>query len=472
MTKKKFLLLIPPVIIIFLAIFYVFFFKRVDIKKIDPDCEYLKKIFTEASVDISQTIDEGLDVNELIDEIKKEYSKEVKKQKFWMSINESGIADNRFANSLTTVLGKRLTRPNGHLYLSSPYGSYFPFTSYVLFASDILFEKAGSEYKVYSSGDEQIKPGMLYTGNQENLFKTIIDGKVLYRFGYFKNEWITTEKINIEGKDYKVKVNFTAKPIEEVQNFSFRTEGNILFVNTNTFMWHTEAEKNKIYDGITELGNTINDRHIELIVFDLRGNSGGYSDIAFYLLATLVTASTDDTTEEFDEYVRYYNYLHSNDICINTLTTRNRLSLEGRGDDNLTRYLLRKTDEKYSLIYDPEYEYLETITPAYKGKIIFISDIDTGSGAEDFILSTKTVFKDNVTIIGHNSRGAFDYANVYQFNLPDSRISIQLSFTDSTNTPLLKDSTCWQGDTKGVRPDYWFTFNGDFELSQIIDVLK
>ena len=76
MTKKKFLLLIPPVIIIFLAIFYVFFFKRVDIKKIDSDCEYLKKIFTEASVDISQTIDEGLDVNELIDEIKKEYSKE------------------------------------------------------------------------------------------------------------------------------------------------------------------------------------------------------------------------------------------------------------------------------------------------------------------------------------------------------------------------------------------------------------
>ena len=46
---------------------------EVDLNAIDVDCEYLKTIFEEASVDISKTIDEGLDSAKLIEDIKAEY---------------------------------------------------------------------------------------------------------------------------------------------------------------------------------------------------------------------------------------------------------------------------------------------------------------------------------------------------------------------------------------------------------------
>ncbi len=469
--KKKFIVFIPLVVLLFSIIFYTFFYKHLDVNKIDKDCDFLSKIFTEASVDIAQTIDEGLDIKELIARIKKEYARQVKRHKRSMSVNENGIADNRFAMSISKVLKEELTRPNGHLYINSPYEMFYPFTSYVFFASDLLFEKEDSKYKVYKTNNNQIKEGMLYTGSEENLFKTIIDDKILYRFGYYSNEWLTHGKANIEGKDYRIKLNLNNKAEAEVQNFSLKTEGKVLTVKANSFMWHTEAEKNKILETITTIGKTLGEEDIELIVFDLRGNGGGYSTVSYLLLGTLVTGTDNENAEEFGDYIKYYNYLHSDDICINTFTSRNRISLEGRGDSNLTRYLLENTGEKYTVLTNPEAEYLETITPLYKGKIIFLSDVSTGSGAEDFILAAKSVFKDKVTILGHSSRGALDYANVFQFKLPDSKLSMLISFTDSTKAPVIKNSTCWQGDAKGVLPDYWFTFEDDFDLAKLVNFI-
>lgn len=467
--KKKFIVFIPLVLLLVSIIFYTFFYKHLDVNKIDKDCDFLSKIFTEASIDIAQTIDEGLDIKELIAQIKKEYARQVKRHKSSMSVNENEIADNRFAMSISKVLKEELTRPNGHLYINSPYETFYPFTSYVFFASDLLFEKEDSKYKVYKTNNNQIKEGMLYTGNEENLFKTIVDDKILYRFGYYSNEWLTYGKANLEGKDYRIKLTFNNKAEAEVQNFSLKTEGKVLTVKTNSFMWRTEAEKNKILETITTIGKTLGEEDIELIVFDLRGNGGGYSTVSYLLLGTLVTGTDNENAKEFGDYIKYYNYLHSDDICINTFTSRNRISLEGRGDSNLTRYLLVNTGEKYTVLTDPEAEYLETITPLYKGKIIFLSDVRTGSAAEDFILAAKSVFKDKVTILGHSSRGALDYANVFQFKLPDSKLSMLVSFTDSTKAPIIKNSTCWQGDAKGVLPDYWFTFEDDFDQAKLID---
>ena len=70
--KKKFIVFIPLVLLLVSIIFYTFFYKHLDVNKIDKDCDFLSKTFTEASIDIAQTIDEGLDVKELIAQIKKE----------------------------------------------------------------------------------------------------------------------------------------------------------------------------------------------------------------------------------------------------------------------------------------------------------------------------------------------------------------------------------------------------------------
>ena len=123
--KKKSLIVLSSIlaVILLLGLFYKFLFKRVDVSKIDSDCEFLRTILREGSVDISKTIDEGLDLDQLIEEIKEAYAKDVKKTKLFMKINENGIASNRFALCISDVFEKRLTRPNGHLSGTSPYGT-------------------------------------------------------------------------------------------------------------------------------------------------------------------------------------------------------------------------------------------------------------------------------------------------------------------------------------------------------------
>jgi hypothetical protein len=470
--KKKYLWFIPPVIILLLFVFYAFFFKRVDISKIDSDLEKLSTVFSDSAVDIAQSIDEGLDLDSLIAEIKTEYSKSVKHNKIPMSINENGIAENRLAICISNVLSKNLTHPNGHLYFTSPYETFFPFLSYILFDSGILFEKSGSEYRVYSSNDDRIKQGMLYTGSTENLFKTIADGKELYRFGVFSNVFLKNTKISVEENDYEIKLTYNPGTIETVENLSYTNDGGTLFVNFNSCDWHTEAEQNRIFDVIEELAGIIKEGNTDLIVFDLRNNPGGYSTVPYSLFGALICGTTDDMSDDFVEYIKYYNYLHSDRICINTKASRSRLSLQGYGDDNLTRFLLTKTDEKYPVLSDPEEEYKTEITPVYNGKIILITDIYTGSAAENFVLLVKTAFPDNTIIVGQNTRGALDYATVFQFKLPDSKLSFLISMVDNTKTPLLKNSTTWHGDTKGCYPDYWFMFNGDFDVEDIFVIAR
>ena len=473
-NKKKFLIVFSSIlfVILLLGVCYKFLYKRVDISKIDSDCEVLRKIFSEASIDIAQSIDEGLDIDETIEEIKQLYAEDVKKKKLYMQINENGIAANRFAWSISTVLAKKLTHPNGHLSITSPYQMYYPFNTYALFASDILFEKSGTDYIVFSSSISKIKPGMVYTGSEENLFKTILYGKILYRFGYRSNGYLKTALINVDGKDYKIKVKLTPGNVQNINNFSFYTQDDTLYVYSNTFNWHTQADQEKIFNDIKDIGKEIQNLNIKTIVFDLRHNTGGSSNVPYYLLRALVCGDAADNSEEVETFQKYYSYLVSKETCINTLTSRNRLSLQGRGSTNYTRYLLTKTDEKYSVYYDPDFEYLETVSPLYNGKIVIISDIFTGSSAEMFILGVKRTFKDNVVIIGQNTAGALDYPNVYQFNLNDSKDSLLISFSDMRSTPIIKESDCWEGDCKGIAPDYWYTFNGDFLLSKVLEFLQ
>lgn len=472
MKKKHLFWIIPLFVIIFLFVFYKFFFKRVDVTKINSDLEKLSSVFSDSSVDIAQSIDEGLDLDAMIAEIKNEYAKSVKKNKLFMSINENGIAENRLATCISQVLSKNLTRPNGHLNFTSPYETFYPFLSYVAYDSGIVLEKSGAEFRVYSSNDDRIKEGMLYTGNEGNLFRTILDGKELYRYGLFANEYFTVSPISIEDKDYKVKITYNQGSVEEVENLSYTNDGNTLFVNFRSCEWHTQAEKERLFEVIENIAKIIKEGKTKLVVFDLRMNSGGYTTIPYLLCGALVCGTTDESSDEFIKYMEYYNYLHSDQICINTKASRSRLSLQGRGDDNLTRYLLTKTDEKYPVLTDPEAEYIKEASPIYDGKILLITDLYTGSAAEEFVLMAKTIFPDKTIIVGQNTRGALDYSDVFQFKLPDSKLSFLISLKDNTKSPLLKDCPTWQGDTKGCLPDYWFTFDGDFEVSEIIDVLK
>lgn len=441
---------------------------EVDLNAIDVDCEYLKTIFEEASVDISKTIDEGLDSAKLIEDIKAEYARLCKKKYPELKLDDSGIDANRFARAINTSLYENLTRANCHISVYGEGFGYVPFIPYVPYFSDIFFEKSGDSYIVYSSKNSRIKSGMKYTGDEMDLYKTFMDGKELYRFGIFANQYPARRYVNIEEKDYRVPVSIATGQIEQGENLSYKLEDKVLKIVFSSCMWHTEAEYNRLMDALDSIKKVIDEEDVEFVLIDLRRNGGGMSEIA----QGLSYALSGYNGEESDFY-NYLSYLNYGSVYLNTLTTRNVNALVGRGDDNANRSLLAQSDSRYILL-NQEYEdiFIREITPGYNGKILLVTDWGTGSSAENFIGILKILFNDNVIIVGQNTTGCLDYGNVHDFILRNSRVKISLCQADYTNSVMFNSNIDWHGDGRGFYPDYWYRLDDDLNTEELISLLR
>ena len=437
---------------------------------IDADCDYLKKILEEASIDVSKTIDEGLDSAGMIEEIKTEYAELLKNKKPKIILNENGIDLQRFAVAINDAFTKNLTRPNAHISVAGDSFTYVPFVSYVPFFSELVFEKAGDSYVVYSSGVQEITPGMKYTDEESKLYKTVIDGKECFRFGIFENHFPGKAFVSIEDKMFDVPVGVYTGPVEQEENFSYKLEDKILKITFNSCMWHTEQELNRLNEAYEAIGKLIKEEDIEIVVIDMRRNGGGISTVAYEFACALCGVSDEQKLYELDSYMGYLSYGAE---YINTLTTRTMAAFEGRGTNDLNQSLLANSDSKYvKLFQEYEAEYIKEFTPEYDGKFILITDWGTASSGETFIGMMKNLFKDKVILAGLNTKGCLDYANVHTFVLPASRLRVMLSQTDYTHTEMLKPETGWQGDNRGFFPDYWFCLTGDLDLQELIEFLR
>lgn len=89
--------------------------------------------------------------------------------------------------------------------------------------------------------------------------------------------------------------------------------------------------------------------------------------------------------------------------------------------------------------------------PAYKGKIIFLTNNKTASAAEILILLSKKMFSKNVTVIGQNTMGCLTYVDVYQFFMPNNSFAASMAFKSIEDS--LKQFDCWKGEGQGIEPD-------------------
>ncbi len=234
-------------LIIFCCLCFSAYTGDADVHAIDSDCEYLKTIIEEASIDISKTIDEGLDSSKLIEDIKDEYTHLCKQKYPVLKLDENGIDAERFARAINTVFFENLTRPNCHISVYGEDFGYAPFIPYVPYFSDILFEKSGESYIVYSSKNKRIKPGMKYTGDEMDLYKTYVDGRELFRFGIFANHYPRNQKISVDDKEYKVTVSIYTGPVEQQENLSYKLEDKVLKIIFIIFI-----HKNVFFGGLTK----------------------------------------------------------------------------------------------------------------------------------------------------------------------------------------------------------------------------
>ncbi|WP_158712935.1 S41 family peptidase [Parabacteroides pacaensis] len=104
--------------------------------------------------------------------------------------------------------------------------------------------------------------------------------------------------------------------------------------------------------------------------------------------------------------------------------------------------------------------------PKFKGKIFIIQSNHTYSAGADFCLYTKSMLKNNCTLVGEECGQYFPYAgNVVDAFLPNSHIQFRYA-TKITYDP---DTYLKNGF---LQPDIWYDVNKELELKDYINIIK
>lgn len=422
----------------------IFSFSNVVADPLDEDCKYLETLFSEVAIDMSLSLDEkAISAESVVEEIKTIYkataSAKIEKKE--------GIDRKAFASAINEIYSK-FSINNGHVSVFNKIDNDFlmPFTHCFIYYSDVYFSKENESFVVYENY-KNIKKGMLYTGSCENLFKTIHNNQILYRFGTFSSELIKKSKISIENKDFEIQVKGDVGQAKYRADYDFQKIDDNIYLKIEKCNYSDKTLEKQYF---TESEKIIEDfKNANNIIFDLRNNLGGYSTyLNQFLYALIYSEKTKQNDLDFSKWSRN---LYAGEKRINTQTMIDKTTSKGLAPRSYINYCIENLDTKY---IEENKEEKNTVTPWYKGKIFVLMNPLTCSAAEGFILSLKKLFGQNVVIIGQNSQGNFDFVDVYEYILPNSKIQLKLCAVDSRKINLLKEKS-WHGDTMGIFPDYW-----------------
>ena len=429
---------------IYIAFFLIFSISNIFATPFDDDCAYLETLFSDVAIDMSLYLEEkNLTSKDVIDEIKAAY-----KTKASPKIEQKeGIDKKAFASAINNAYAK-YSIPNGHVSVfNASSNDYFPvFSHQFVYYSDLFFVKENNSYIVYKNY-KNIKKGMRYTGNPENILQTVYNNETLFRYAIFSPTIIKNSVVSIENKEYKVPVFGNVGSIKNRKDYDFKNIDNSIYLKIETCNYQNETQEKKFFNDSKKI---IKDFPLaKNIIFDFRNNLGGFTK---YLDQFLYALIYDKESKENDlEFSKWSRNLNAGEKRINTETMINKTRAVGLAPSDFLNYCLQNLETIY--LEEIEEEQV-TVTPWYNGKIYILINPLTCSAAEDFTLRLKKIFGTNVIIIGQNSNGGADFVDVYRYVLPNSKIRLSLCAVDFREVNLLRKE-CWHGDTMGIFPDYW-----------------
>ena len=410
----------------------------------NEDCKYLENLFSEVAIDMSLALDnKALSSQSIIEEIKNVYKTTASTKK----IKKDGIDNEAFSAAINKIYAK-YSNTCGHVSIFNPANNDFfvPFDHQFIYYSDIYFIKENNSFRVYKDY-KKIKKGMFYTGNIENLYKTIQDDEVVYRYGTLSSTFIKNCIVSIENKEIKIPVSGDVGIVKNNKDYEFTKRDTYIYLGIKKSNYSNKSDEKTFFEDSEKIINEF--KNINTIIFDLRDNLGGFTQYLNHFAYGLVY---DKKTKENDlEFSKWNRNLYAGEKRINTDTIIDKTLSIGLAPSDYIEYCKNNLGTKY--LEEITYEKIE-LNPWYKGKIYILLNPLTSSAAENFTLNLKKIFGENVIIIGQNSNGSLEFADIYRYNLPNSKIRLTLCAVDARETILLKEE-CWHGDTKGIFPDYW-----------------
>ncbi len=438
--------------------FFISCSKQISSAPIEKDCEYLKTLLPEASIDFSTAVDEGLNVDSFINEVKKNYIFYVErnqKNKFEDS-DENGIYNGAFVGAITYALQDALKKKNTHITIKGK-DAYLAH-AYVnrVYVSDIYFEKLDEDFNVSNDLQNGISKGMKYTGEKKNVVQENADGKLFYRYIVFSEDLsLDTAEISLDGNNIKIPVRRAELFSREGKDLWYEEKDDKFYIIAKTFYPHLEKNIEDYERTLSEICEKIND--YQEVVFDLRDNNGGYIEYFLPILASMIFGKID---LEEDERVDFLNTdLHIGERQLMTETVKNSYLLDGQ---NVSDFYFANKGKRYFITENMK-EKSDIKATVFQGKIIVVMNTYTVSAAEVFICMLKKYFSNQVILIGEKSGGMADFSGVFSYLLPDSKIRLSLCCADCTESSILNPQYGWRGDTEGFYPDYWIFSESDID---------
>ena len=450
-------------ILLFLPIIFLFSCsKPISTEAIEKDCEYLETILPEVAIEVSLAVDEGLDIQDFINEIKSDYIKYAtlcRNEKI-ENADENGIYNMAFSSAILTAWEKIFITKNSHVEIKGRDCYYAPYCVNRVHTSEIRFQKNEEFFYVADSSDDQIVKGMLYTGDPNNLVKVYSNGSIIYQYVVYSTADIENAEINLNNQNYTIKVKRNELKSKSNKDIDFSENDNVLNIIIRTFSPHFEKNKDEYEQTTNAICKRIN--NFDKVVFDFRDNNGGYVSNFIPILLTMLSGDVyeenDELFEKFDQALQY------GEKELLTETIKNNYLLQGQ---NISSFYYHNQGQRY--IVKEEYnEFLDVTNPVFKGSIYIISNTHTYSAAELIIAFLKYYFKNNLIHLGEKTGGMLDFGGTGVYLLPDSKIRLQLCDTDCRENYFLSHLKDWRGDTEGFYPDYWFFTENENEIEEFI----
>ena len=332
-------------------------------------------------------------------------------------------------------------------------------------------EKASSlTFTVTESGEDRVKTGDIYTGNEAFLFNYPLKGKDIYRIGIMSEENTKpfTASFSFNGSEIPVSVKQDTA-IERRNNMKFKefSTKDSAYIELNDFMLpDINAPSRKaseiIFDKYIRLGKKYNGK--KNIILDMRTNNGGNATYAAAFLYCLRNnyepLNAGQLLENLDKwssqsfFVRkqinspaYYKVARDIYESRNLLLDRNEYARFLEQSKTCSERIVTKNILQPSKLFSKP--------SRFKGKLIILNDRNTVSAGEFTTLYAKHILgEENVFVLGENTYGMAEYWNVIDVQLPCSKIVIHTSF--ATNETI-KENEKWHGEGCGLYPDWWCT---------------
>ena len=441
------------------------------------DCDMLKYILYTCYAGIDEAIEMGFDLDGTIEEI---YNKAWDSRQKHSNLVERSV----LSNAITTTMAKKLTNTDQHIALAGNIKD-----SVCLYYSNIYFEKQGEKYIVSKSDVESIKVGDEYTGPENNIYNSISEEGITYRFGVMTKSRIKSAVISINGE----KISVPAKTDKVIPSQSYWTG----IQSTDKTLYMSLGGSVMAY-GISDVSDNFSyawDNFIKKIsdqakgktniIFDLRSNHGGYCQYPAKMLtaAYYYNHSDKDFTDNITAKLLNETTVGCTQIVspfimqqFKTLYTKNWKNdfdrLKPEVQDYFKKYWRTMQFKPTRTFIDLD-KYNCTIEelpePDFKGNVYVLINQDSCSAAEygiemAYLLKEKGV---NVTLVGENTWGGIKYAGMFTFHLPHSGLYTYTGI-DFGEAPALQSIPNWKGEGMGFFPDYWAT--NDTILSTLVEL--